>query len=69
MSQVRGLSFSYLTNFVCGRQIKAPSDIAERILGGGCDQITITNFKSARPLGRFLLHLNWMTVKPRNTDA
>ncbi len=27
-----GLSFSYLTNLVCKRHIKAPSDFAERIL-------------------------------------
>ncbi len=33
ISQVSGLSFSYLTNLPCQRHIKASSDFAERILG------------------------------------
>ncbi len=32
ISQVCGLSFSYLANFVCERHTKASSDFAERIL-------------------------------------
>ncbi len=36
ISQVCGLSFSYLTNFVCGGHIKESSDIAERIPGHWC---------------------------------
>ncbi len=33
ISQVSGLSFSYLTNLLCERHIKASSDFVERILG------------------------------------
>ncbi len=33
-SRVCGLSFSYLTNFVCNGHTKASSDVAARILGG-----------------------------------
>ncbi len=48
ISNVCGLSFSYLTNLVCERHIKASSDFAERILADNSEHPLHEELSKAR---------------------